>query len=492
MRISEMFYLKNTNSKFLAQPTASEESVFNGYFSESVGLNDNQGFITSKYSYQYVIPSGKYGVDDKGLYYEVKSGDNLSAIASRLGLTISQLRALNPGMDIDNLSIGQKIYFNGEMYKIKQGDTLSQIAEQYGVTVEDLKKWNNLINNNIKAGEHLLIVKIEENSVEQNTGKTATPEASYASTDTSESNNGSSYIVYTVVSGDTLSGIAQRYGVPQSAIEEANPNLTSPYKLSIGQQIKIPVVAEENDSAEVDNAKSSELSVPSNEIVGLYDEVYDLVPEEYESYISQIADNAGVSEDLVRMFIINEGQVCNTGEHRGEKVASLKAYRRNGDVWTIGFGHTNLCRKMDFKVGEGVEITLEEAFQLLEDDIKEMKKYARSSVGAENFDNAPESIQALFIEYCFQNGPGGKLKSANLKANLENGYMEAIAAGSLFDSGYSRRSAYRFMLAISDFTLEEKQKALQMLKSKGYYDRILATLTGNEKQMFINFCEKIA
>ena len=197
-----------------------------------------------------------------------------------------------------------------------------------------------------------------------------------------------------------------------------------------------------------------------------------------------MAQNAGVSEDLVKIFIINEGKV-------GTKEAALKAYKRSGDVWTIGFGHTNLCRKMEFKVKEGVQITLEEAFNLLEGDIKEIKRLARGSVGAKQFDESPESIQALFIEYCYQRGPGGKLESPNMKANLDDNLYEAIAAGTLFDGNYNRRSAYRFMLAISDFSMEQKQDSLNRLKNKGNYDKILNCLTGTERIMFKEFCAQV-
>lgn len=42
-------------------------------------------------------------------YYTVRSGDTFGRIAQRHGKSISQLRALNPGINIDRLSIGQKI-----------------------------------------------------------------------------------------------------------------------------------------------------------------------------------------------------------------------------------------------------------------------------------------------------------------------------------------------------------------------------------------------
>ncbi|XOV66192.1 MAG: LysM peptidoglycan-binding domain-containing protein [Fluviicola sp.] len=42
-------------------------------------------------------------------YYTVRSGDTFGRIAQRYGMSISQLRRLNPGINIDRLSIGQKI-----------------------------------------------------------------------------------------------------------------------------------------------------------------------------------------------------------------------------------------------------------------------------------------------------------------------------------------------------------------------------------------------
>lgn len=42
-------------------------------------------------------------------YYSVKSGDTFGNIAQRHGKSISQLRKLNPGVNIDRLSVGQKI-----------------------------------------------------------------------------------------------------------------------------------------------------------------------------------------------------------------------------------------------------------------------------------------------------------------------------------------------------------------------------------------------
>lgn len=42
-------------------------------------------------------------------YYNVRNGDNFSVVARRHGLTTSQLKKLNPGVDVDRLKIGQRL-----------------------------------------------------------------------------------------------------------------------------------------------------------------------------------------------------------------------------------------------------------------------------------------------------------------------------------------------------------------------------------------------
>ena len=45
---------------------------------------------------------------------------------------------------------------------------------------------------------------------------------------------------YTVVSGDTLGGIAASYGVSLSALETANPQITNPDLIYAGNVLTIP------------------------------------------------------------------------------------------------------------------------------------------------------------------------------------------------------------------------------------------------------------
>ena len=88
----------------------------------------------------------------------------------------------------------QKFY-----YKIKWGDTLSGIAYKYGVSVQQLVSWNNIRNPNlIYAGNSLVIY----------TNSSVAPQPSQN--------------IYVVKKGDTLWGIAMRYGTTVNRLVALN------------------------------------------------------------------------------------------------------------------------------------------------------------------------------------------------------------------------------------------------------------------------------
>lgn len=220
----------------------------------------------------------------------------------------------------------------------------------------------------------------------------------------------------------------------------------------------------------------------------MYQTFYDLIPEEYNQKIKEVAINTGVSENSIRNFILTEGK-------QGTREAWLTPHNCAGGQATIGFGHTNLCRGTEeFEVTKDTVISLDQAFQLLEDDIKYIKKFVIKKVGGKDAYNAlPQSIQEACIDYAFHTGPNNRLNSANFKANVEGGYYGAIAGGSLLNINDLRRTAYRFMFAIEDLDAQGKKNALESFKNKGYYDKVVRHLGSKtaEGLMFIDFCNAI-
>lgn len=113
------------------------------------------------------------------IYYTVRSGDYLGRIATRNGVSVSQLQQWN-NLSSTNLKVGQKlvIYQNhsssksetnlttaktksiNEYYTIKSGDTLWDIAKSRGVSVDDLKRWNTHISvSKLKPGMKIVVGK---------------------------------------------------------------------------------------------------------------------------------------------------------------------------------------------------------------------------------------------------------------------------------------------------------------------------------------------
>ncbi len=104
---------------------------------------------------------------------------------------------------------------------VQPGDTLSEIALEHGVTVAQLSALNGISDpNRIYAGQRL---RLTAQAV------TATP----APVANSEA------VVHVVAWGETLTGIALRYGSTISAIAAAN-GIANPSYLRVGQRLAIP------------------------------------------------------------------------------------------------------------------------------------------------------------------------------------------------------------------------------------------------------------
>ncbi|MCX7736302.1 MAG: LysM peptidoglycan-binding domain-containing protein, partial [Candidatus Kapabacteria bacterium] len=114
----------------------------------------------------------------KKISYKVKSGDNLSNIAAKFGVTESQLKNWNSKKIDGNtvfkgtyLTIYQENISKGssaptskgvkkvpKYYTVKRGDTISEIANKFGVSTKSIKTKNkNLNDKNLKAGQKIRI-----------------------------------------------------------------------------------------------------------------------------------------------------------------------------------------------------------------------------------------------------------------------------------------------------------------------------------------------
>ncbi|WP_461246818.1 LysM peptidoglycan-binding domain-containing protein [Treponema sp. R6D11] len=158
-------------------------------------------------------------------FYTVIAGDSLYLIAQKFNTTVQAIMQLN-NLTSTNLSIGQVLMIPGGTtpppteitHTVVSGDTLWNLAQRYGTTVQAIMSRNNLTSTNLSIGQTLII---------PTSGGTTPPPSGERS--------------HTVVSGDTLWLLAQRYGTTVQAIMQLN-GLTST-NLSIGQVLRIPPVS---------------------------------------------------------------------------------------------------------------------------------------------------------------------------------------------------------------------------------------------------------
>jgi putative chitinase len=154
----------------------------------------------------------------------VQWGETLSGIAVRYGTTVRAIVRANYIANTNRIYAGQRLtipcsttYYStsGRIYVVRYGDTLSGIAYRYGVSVNSLVQANGIANRHrIYAGQRLTIPH-------------GAPSYPHRGT------------YYRVRYGDTLSGIAWRFGVSAWSIAAAN-NLANLNVIYAGQRLYIP------------------------------------------------------------------------------------------------------------------------------------------------------------------------------------------------------------------------------------------------------------
>jgi LysM repeat protein len=162
----------------------------------------------------------------------VRPGDTLGAIAARNGTTVAALARANGIADPDVLHAGQTLVIGGGGggtstggggYTVRPGDTLGAIAARSGTSVAALAAANGIANPAlIHVGQVLRV-----------------PAGGVVPAGMSPVSSSSGGGTYTVRSGDTLAGIAARFGTSADALATLN-GIRDPNVLSIGRVLRVP------------------------------------------------------------------------------------------------------------------------------------------------------------------------------------------------------------------------------------------------------------
>ena len=162
------------------------------------------GFVGHQYSDQGIIPGINGYVDLNNFYDGMFIGTPSSGGNTGGGST----GGVSPA------PVGRTKNADGT-YTVKSGDTLSAIANDFGVTVDQLVRWNNISNPNLITVGQILYFS-----------------------DKSSSGLGQG-ITYVVQAGDTLSGIATKFGTTVANLVSLN-NISDPNLIYVGQVLKLP------------------------------------------------------------------------------------------------------------------------------------------------------------------------------------------------------------------------------------------------------------
>ena len=174
--------------------------------------------------------------------HKVKAGETPAGIAEEYGTTAAAIRESNPNIGNRALRSGQRLVIPSgtpmsvvvartfaepaepefRVHRVRSGETLSHLAVRYNVSVASIQRWNGLKNSRIRIGQRLRI------------GATGAERARIAT-----ASAGSNATRHIVRSGETLTGVARRYGVSLSSLARVN-DLTTRSKLRIGQRLRIP------------------------------------------------------------------------------------------------------------------------------------------------------------------------------------------------------------------------------------------------------------
>ncbi|WP_066805021.1 LysM peptidoglycan-binding domain-containing protein [Moraxella oblonga] len=178
--------------------------------------------------------------------YKVVAGDTLTGIASKHGLSVSQLASYNGVPTNYMVKSGERLWLvpnkvstvasnankpaNNKLttYTVQAGDNLTTLARKFNTTVADLAALNGLsVTDGLLINQKLTVPNTGNNTVVTSNTQHTTPKAVQKST------------TYTVQSNDSLTSVANKYGISIAELAAAN-NLSPDAGLIRGKVITIP------------------------------------------------------------------------------------------------------------------------------------------------------------------------------------------------------------------------------------------------------------
>ncbi len=207
------------------------------------------------------------GGEKKFTSHKVEQGQTLYSIAQKYEVSVEDIKKVNPELR-DGLKAGQTLLIpllpkkpeepkpvanpNYKEHKVEAGETLYSLALKYGVSVEELKKINpELAEEGLKAGEILYIPKEgskTNEATEQDKARLAAEIAKAKAEKQNQIQAGSEeykeltsgeYHIHKVAAGQTAYSISKQYHISLDSLYVLNPGADE--GLRLGQLLKLPL-----------------------------------------------------------------------------------------------------------------------------------------------------------------------------------------------------------------------------------------------------------
>ncbi|MDR0367879.1 MAG: LysM peptidoglycan-binding domain-containing protein, partial [Bacteroidales bacterium] len=215
--------------------------------------------------YSQTEKSNKTVVEDNRLFYvhEVVKGQTLYGLSKMYGVSIDEITNRNPSAK-QGLKIGDRLYIQAskisvEMYAVKRGETLYAIAKNRRITESELLALNPGMSESLSEGQEIVVPLIKIVVVEEDVATAISSEENLTrrqkkalkeeeerrrkdeqiTQDTPTKTQEADSLFHIVEQGETLYGIARKYGLTVYEIKDANPELGE--TLAVGERIYIPL-----------------------------------------------------------------------------------------------------------------------------------------------------------------------------------------------------------------------------------------------------------
>lgn len=340
-------------------------------------------------------------------YHRVKSGETLSSIALKYGMSIAELKEKNDlksnkinrkqsllvkdeetimvleapksiannTTKIGSSSVAQDETSSKTSHIVQKGETLTSIAKQENVSIEDLKSINKLASGNVNIGQELKLKTVVESTKE-----VANPIAK----------NDSKLKIHKVLKGESLYSIAKANNISIDELQKIN-NLKSG-SVNAGQELKlnIPVSTEIEASSSLakNNAKPATHKVLKGESLYTIAKNYNTSIDELKKINNLKSDNVNAGQELMlnthtsaEIEVSSSSFAKNSTKsvtHKVQKGESLYTIAKTYDTTIEELKRINNIDGKNLQAGQELKITDKKEIAIVETKI-DAKNASKSS-----------------------------------------------------------------------------------------------------------------